>query len=167
MFTTEMTKVVICTTGSAALQIVSIGLQEKGCEVIVISSMETPVAHRYGRSELYFAKHRPETLGLVARLSHEADLLIDGWGLPEEFHFRGAKLDVSYQRDVEDQPEVDAASVLLSIAGSSESVILAAPPRPALKRSSRQQRTLQTSNALANLGLESSQIAHLAAERVI
>jgi len=163
----SLPRAVICSSGSPALDRVSEILQQKGHEVVIIfdTSVVAPIAVT-AQYCLHCDLERPEAAGLVSRISSASVICIDGWGLDEELVEVPNRLIISYLPDFPEMPATDAVSLLLAVAAGNETTWLpATTTKP--RGNYNIHRTADTSKALERLGLDSSQIAHLAAERVI
>lgn len=160
-------RAIICSSGAPVFDRLTEMLQQSGHEVVIIfhKSVAPPVAVNADYC-LHCDLERPEAVGLVSRFSRVSAICIDGWGLNEDLVDAAHRLTISYLEDFPETPATDAVSLLLAVAGRSETAWLpAAPKKPRDMRNIH--RTAETSEALERLGLDSSQIAHMAAERVI
>lgn len=159
-------RAVICSLGAQSLEIVARELQTKGYDVVLALPLDVaPSDDAVADWCLNLDRRRPEAMGLIARFSSVDTLLIDGWGIPPEAGTSRLRIDVDFVETQAGSPEVDAGSLLIALAGQSEQIALSDDglniSAGALAG------TVRTASNLERLGVDSSQVRALSAERII
>lgn len=159
-------RAIICAQGVPAFGILAQRLRSEGFDVLLALPKCAPPMHGQAAEWcLHLDDTRPESVGLIARFCSNAQLIIDAWGLPEVLPFVAQKIDVHTSGAQAKDPEVDAGSLLLALAGHSETVVIGNSDSVLSSQDSGP--ALRTYLDLTRLGLAESQIMALSAEMVI